>query len=169
MADIVIRTMDRSDPEPLSAAFVAVRWVKSPDLFRGYVADHDEGRRIAFVGLWRENLAGYVTVLWASDYPPFAEHHIPEVSDLNVLPEFRRRGIGSALLDHAESAAATRSPTVGIGVGLYADYGAAQRIYVRRGYVPDGRGIMYDNRAVTPGAEIRIDDHATLMLTRQLR
>jgi hypothetical protein len=54
---------------------------------------------------------------------------------------------------------------VGLGVGLYCDYGAAQRIYVRRGYLPDGRGIMYRNQPVEPGAAIRIDDEATLMLT----
>jgi hypothetical protein len=28
---------------------------------------------------------------------------------------------------------------------------------------------MYDNRPVTPGAHIRIDDDASLMLTRELR
>lgn len=54
----------------------------------------------------------------------------------------------------------------GIGVGLYSDYGAAQRIYVRRGYLPDGRGIMYRNQPVEPGATITIDEEAALMLTR---
>jgi hypothetical protein len=57
----------------------------------------------------------------------------------------------------------------GLGVGLYSDYGAAQRIYVRRGYLPDGRGMMYDNLPVEPGASIPIDDDATLMFTRELR
>ena len=37
---------------------------------------------------------------------------------------------------------------------------------MRRGYLPDGRGIMYANQPVEPGATIRIDDDATLMLTR---
>ena len=57
---------------------------------------------------------------------------------------------------------------IGIGVGLYSDYGAAQRIYVRRGYLPDGRGIMYRNQPVEPGAVIRIDDEAALMFTRPI-
>ena len=35
---------------------------------------------------------------------------------------------------------AGRSPLAGIGFGLYADYGAAQRLYVKCGYLPDGRG-----------------------------
>ena len=107
-----------------------------------------------------------MTLLWVSDYRPFADRQIPEISDLNVLPQHRRQGIGNALLDRVESAASARSRVVGLGVGLYSDYGAAQRIYVRRGHLPDGRGIMDRNQPVAPGATIRIDDEAALMLTR---
>ncbi len=162
----VIRTMDGSDPETISAAFTAIGWHKPPSLYQRYLAEQEEGRRLAFCAEWRGEFAGYVTLLWLSDYRPFAERQIPEISDLNVLPAHRRRGVGNALLDRAESAASARSPAVGLGVGLYADYGAAQRIYVRRGYLPDGRGIMYRNQPVEPGATIPIDDDATLMLTR---
>lgn len=79
-----------------------------------------------------------------------------EVNDLNVVP------------DTIESTAGTRSPMVGLGVGLYGDYGAAQRIYVRRGYLPDGRGVMYNNQPVAPGSMMSIDDNATLMFTLDL-
>jgi ribosomal protein S18 acetylase RimI-like enzyme len=160
--------MDESDPEPISAAFTALGWDKPRTLFQGYLAEQERGQRLAFVAEWRGEFAGYVTVLWISDYRPFAERQVPEISDLNVLPAYRRQGIGNALLDRAESAASTRSNVVGLGVGLYSDYGAAQRIYVRRGYLPDGRGIMYNNQQVEPGATIRIDDDATLMFTRSV-
>lgn len=162
----VIRTMNESDPEVISAAFTAIGWHKPPALFQRYLAEQEDGRRLAFVAERRGEFAGYVTLVWASDYRPFAERQVPEICDLNVLPPHRRQGIGNALLDRAESAASARSKVVGIGVGLYSDYGAAQRIYVRRGYLPDGRGIMYRNQPVEPGAVIRIDDEAALMLTR---
>ena len=165
----VIRTMDESDPEAMSAAFTAIGWHKPPALFQRYLAEQEEGRRLAFVAEWRGEFAGYVTLQWISDYSPFAARPIPEVSDLNVLPPHRRQGIGNALLDRAESAASARSEVVGLGVGLYSDYGAAQRIYVRRGYLPDGRGIMYRNQPVEPGAVIRIYDEAALMFTRLVR
>jgi hypothetical protein len=58
---------------------------------------------------------------------------------------------------------------VGIGVGLYADYGSAQRMYFRRGYLPDGRGLMYDWKPVPPGELVRLDDDATLMFTKSLK
>jgi hypothetical protein len=38
---------------------------------------------------------------------------------------------------------ARRSGVVGIGVGLHPSYNAAQRLYVKRGYIPDARGITY--------------------------
>ncbi len=162
----VIRMMYESDPDTISAAFTAIGWHKPPAMYQRYLAEQKEGRRLAFSAEWRGEFAGYVTLLWVSEYSPFAEGQIPEISDLNVLPLYRRQGIGNALLDRAESAASARSRVVGLGVGLYSDYGAAQRIYVRRGYVPDGRGIMYRNQPVEPGATISIDDDATLMLTR---
>jgi len=136
---LVIRLMDESDPETVSAAFTALGWDKSPEMYQRYLAEQEEGRRLAFLAQWGGELAGYVTLQWVSDYRPFAERQIPEISDLNVLPPYRRQGIGNALLDRAESAASARSKVVGIGVGLYSDYGAAQRIYLRRGYLPTVR------------------------------
>ncbi|MEV6288167.1 GNAT family N-acetyltransferase [Kribbella sp. NPDC051770] len=85
------------------------------------------------------------------------------------MPAYRRRGIGSSLMDAAEALVAERSAVVGLGVGLYADYGTAQRMYVRRGYVPDGRGVIYDHRQVPPGELVRLDDDAVLMFTKTLR
>jgi len=162
----VIRPMDESDPDTISAAFITLGWHKPRTLYQRYLAEQDRGHRLAFVAEWRGEFAGYVTLLWVSNYRPFAERQVPEISDLNVLPACRRQGIGNALLDRAESAASSRSNVVGLGVGLSSDYGAAQRVYVRRGYLPDGRGVMYNNQPVEPGATIRIDDDAALMLTR---
>jgi len=114
----VIRAMDESDPETISAAFTALGWHKPLTLFQRYLAEQEGGQRLAFVAEWRGDFAGYVTLEWVSDYGPFAQRHVPEISDLNVLPAHRRKGIGNALLDRAESAASTRSNVVGLGVGL---------------------------------------------------
>lgn len=168
MDPAVIRDMDSADPEPLSAAFTALGWDKPRSQFERYVKEHVAGQRVAIVAEVGDEPAGYVTVVWRSSYPPFADAGIPEIVDLNVLPAFRGRGIGNLLLDEAEATVRDRGERVGLGVGLYADYGAAQRIYARRGYVPDGRGVMYDNQPVAPGDTIRLDDAATLRLTKDL-
>jgi hypothetical protein len=57
----------------------------------------------------------------------------------------------------------------GIGVGLYADYAAAHLLYLGRGYLPDGRGIVYGGNPVDPGTSVLVDDDLVLMMTRRLR
>jgi GNAT superfamily N-acetyltransferase len=154
---------------PISAAFTALGWPgKTPDLYEGYLAEQRTGAREALVVRLGGELAGYVTVVWRSDYAPFREAGIPEIADLNVLPHLRRRGAGGALMDAAEALIAARGDTAGLGVGLYADYAAAMRMYLRRGYLPDGRGVAYDYLPVPPGRRVRVDDALTLMMTRRL-
>jgi len=43
-------------------------------------------------------------------------------------------------MDVGEQLIATRAVKAGITVGLFDDYGPAQRLYAKRGYLPDGRG-----------------------------
>jgi len=45
---LVIRMMDESDPETISAAFTAIGWHKPPTLYQRYLAEQGEGRRLAF-------------------------------------------------------------------------------------------------------------------------
>ena len=102
-------------------------------------------------------------------YAPFADNGIPEVQDFNVLPEYRRRGIGTMLMDRAEAMVVDRSDTVGIGVGMYPAYGNAQRLYVRRGYVPDGRGLTYKEKVLEPMEHTANDDDLVLFFVKKLR
>lgn len=60
------------------------------------------------------------------------------------------------------------SKIAGIGVGLFSDYGAAQRMYVSRGYVPDGRGITYHCEAVSGGDKVIADDDLVLWFAKRL-
>ncbi len=57
---------------------------------------------------------------------------------------------------------------IGLGVGLYRDYGAAQTLYVRLGYVPDGEGITYKTAFTIPGEQYPIDDDLILWLKKSL-
>jgi GNAT superfamily N-acetyltransferase len=141
MSDAVqIRALSESDPDIISHAFRNIGWGKPATQYWRYLAEQADGSRICRVVTVAGQFAGYVTVNWKPPYSAFLELDIPEIQDLNVLPEFRRQGIGTRLLDWAEEAIALRSGTAGIGVGLHPGYNAAQRLYVKRGYVPDGRG-----------------------------
>jgi GNAT superfamily N-acetyltransferase len=154
------------DPPVFEAAFDAIGWHRPAAQYQRYLDEQTADQRPVLVARVDGEFAGSVTVVWEPTYPTFREAKIPEIQDFNVLPKFRRRGIGSALLDAAEALIATRSKVVGIGVGLYPDYGPAQRLYVLRGYVPDGRGIASEAVHVHAGQVVRVDDELALYFTR---
>jgi GNAT superfamily N-acetyltransferase len=155
--------------EEIPRAFAAANWPgKGAGLYRRYLTEQDDGTRAVLVASADAQFLGYVTVMWGSGYLPFREAGIPEISDLNVLPQFRRQHVGTALMDAAESAIATRGTTAGLGVGLYADHVAAHLMYLKRGYLPDGHGVAYEFTPLLPGATVRVDDNLNLMMTRVL-
>ena len=163
-----IRQLQKQDIGPIAAAFEALGWNKPASQYERYLAEQDHAQRMVLVALNEEVFAGYVTIVWVSNYPPFRVENIPEIVDFNVRPQFRRRGIGSRLMDEAECIVAQRSGRVGIGVGLYSDYGSAQRMYVKRGYVPDGRGLFYRGHFVGYGEAIIADDDLTIYFTKEV-
>jgi ribosomal protein S18 acetylase RimI-like enzyme len=163
---VEIRRFAAQDVDAIAAAFES--WPKPRSLFERYLAEQGEGLKEVRVAWCEMRVCGYAAVVWQPDYPLFRENQIPEIQDLNVLPAFRARGIATRLLDAAEALIASRSPVAGIGVGLYADYGAAQRLYVKRGYIPDGRGASWRDRIVLGGETVVADDDLALHFTRRL-
>jgi ribosomal protein S18 acetylase RimI-like enzyme len=142
-----------------------------PSTFRRYLDGQTQGLRCVRVAESQGEFAGYVTLLWVAEDSVLRERHLPEISDLRVLPHFRRQGIASALMDDIEAMAATRSNEVGLNVGLHSGYGAAQRLYVLRGYVPDGSGALLEGRTVPEGSTIQLDDSpiVTLRMTKAVQ
>ncbi|GLJ61358.1 hypothetical protein GCM10017576_14870 [Microbacterium barkeri] len=144
-------TATSSDIERLTVAFGS--WPKPPELFADYLRRQAGGEVELVVAYVSDAVAGYCLLEWESTYEPFAREGLPEIKDLNVIPEQRGVGAGGALLSAVEDLAAVRCAAVGLRVGLYADYGVAQRTYVQRGYMPDGRGVSV--RAGTPTSSLR--------------
>jgi hypothetical protein len=72
-------------------------------------------------------------------------------------------------MDKAEEAIRVRSPIAGIGVGLHPGYNAAQRMYVLRGYIPDGNGVTYNSEYIKEGQMITADDRLVLHFVKRLR
>jgi GNAT superfamily N-acetyltransferase len=165
-SDCRIRLLRDDDILAIADAFAVLGWDKPPAQYRGYLAEQRQGEREVLVAWDGDLFVGYVTVVWNSGYAPFREAGIPEIADFNVLPHVRRLGIGSQLLDEAERRIAERSHVAGIGVGMTADYGAAQRLYVKRGYVPDGRGLVASGHHVRWGETVLVDDDLVLYFTK---
>jgi GNAT superfamily N-acetyltransferase len=168
--NIKVRQLEDRDAGVIAAAFMAIGWESHKPLaqYQNYFTQQIQGVRSVLVAYCDGSFAGYVTILWESTYRPFRESEIPEVNDFNVLPEFRRRKIGTLLMDEAERQISKRSSKAGIGVGMYPDYGNAQRLYVLRGYVPDGRGLTYAGKVLAPMDTAINDDDLVLYFTKDL-
>ena len=158
--------IEQADIHEIAEAFELINWAKPASLFETYLEEQKKDERDIWVAYFKNQFAGYITLKWRSEYKAFAEHHIPEIKDLNVLPVYQCKGIGSQLLAIAENAAFTKSKIVGLGVGLFSDYGSAQRLYVKNGYVPDGKGIAYRHEIVPSGSNVILDDDLILWLTK---
>jgi GNAT superfamily N-acetyltransferase len=166
---VLIRALRQTDLARVVGALAAIDRPRSPELYSRYLAEQAAGARIVWLAEDGPFFLGHVCVVWSSGYEPFRVEGIPEIADLIVMPAHRRHGIGSQLIEVAENSIVERADLAGIAVGLYADYGHALRLYLRRGYRPDGRGIAYGGRTVPPGECIRVDDRATLQLVKLLR
>jgi GNAT superfamily N-acetyltransferase len=165
---LVIRPLKKKDIKTISTALVQLGWRDRTAALELYLREQSNSERVIFIAELENVFTGYVTIKWVSDYPAFKKRSIPEIKDLNVLPVFRRRGIATTLLDKAEQTISERSNIVGIAVGMYSDYGVAQRIYSKRGYVPDGSGLVYQGKYVKPGQIITVDDDLVLYFTKSI-
>jgi len=164
---LTFRNLKAIDIPIIVAAFAKIGWNKPIELFQKYLEEQENYTRFVWVVFDQKDFIGYVTLKLFSDYQFFNTQNIPEINDLNVLPKFRNLGIGSKLLDLAEEEAQKKSTRVGLGVGLYADYGAAQKLYVKRGYIPDGNGITYKNKQLTFGDNVCLDDDLILWFVKK--
>ena len=165
----IIRPLEHNDIPQIATSFEQLGWNKPASQYERYLVEQEMKARDVYVAFIDEQFAGYVTICWSSSYELFQKENIPEIADFNVLPGFRRQGIGTQLMDRAESEIAKVSPIVGIGVGLTSDYGAAQRLYVVRVYVPDGRGLHYRGHYLKYGEEVTIDDDLALYFTKKFK
>lgn len=134
-----------------------------------YLDEQEQGIRKAEIVECEGVIVGYGHLLFRSESPHFKSSSIPEIQDLWVFEGHRGKGIGTALIRHLESLAVAKGYThVGIGVGLYRDYGSAQKLYFHLGYAPDGYGITYRHTHVIPGEKYPVDDDLILWLTKRI-
>ena len=168
--NISVRKMIFEDIEILAEEFgVKQGWRHmTVELFTKYFNEQNGNKRHVLVALVSDSIAGYVTLLPNDLNGPFANKNIPTVCDFNVLKKFQQCGVGTALMDAVENLAKQTSNEICLGVGLYTDYGTAQRMYVKRGYIPDGSGVWYKNRNLPPYESCVNDDDLILYMSKQL-
>ena len=167
--ELVIRSLTRADAEALVAGERAQGWSATMDKYETRLLDEREGRAVTLLAELKGEAVGYVNVYPNSQWGPFGGRGWPEIVVFGVLEKHRRRGVGSRLMDVAEEIAARYADVVYLGVGLHSGYGSAQRMYWKRGYLPDGRGAYYRDVPCRPYESYPLDDELTLYLSKKLQ
>jgi GNAT superfamily N-acetyltransferase len=165
--NIRIKMLTASDVALITESFKPF-YTKHTSTYEEYLREQKNKERMIWLAFVDNEFAGYVTLKWNSHYKTFRDKNIPEIMDLNVLPPFRGQGIASRLMSIAETEAGKKSDTIGIGCGLYSDYDSAQKLYIKRGYIPDGKGVTYNYEEVEPGNNVILDDDLVLWFTKKL-
>ena len=162
-----IRKMQESDIKNLSQGFISQGWPGREEILARYFLEQKSKEREVLVAEIDGVVAGYITILPDAKQGPFAGM-APELSDFNVFEPFQNQGIGNLLLEEAEKRVRLISDKVTLGVGLHSGYGPAQRLYIKRGYIPDGSGVWYQNQPLEMNATIQNNDDLVLYLSKEL-
>ena len=165
---VKIRLLRENDIQDLVREERAQGWGTTTEKLETRLRDFADGKCIPLGAELDGKPVGYVN-LYTEPSGPFSGTNWPYIVDFAVLERVRGRGVGTALMDAAEALAAEASDTVCLGVGLHSGYGAAQRMYVLRGYVPDGSGVWYEGHVLEQYVPCVNDDELVLYLSKKLK
>lgn len=165
---ITVRNMEPGDAQAITDAEIGQGWDASVEKYHKRLEDQSLGKAVSLVAEYSGKPVGYINVYPDSTWGAFGGKGYPEIVDFGVLEKYRNQGIGTALMDIAEKIAAEYAKIVYLGVGLHSGYGSAQRMYVKRGYIPDGSGVWYKDEVCKPYGECRNDDHLILYFSKKL-
>ena len=167
--DVLIRNMEEPDAQIFFDEYTAQGWHPEIAYYQMRMREQAEGKCIALTAVYRGYPAGAVYVYLTVKEGPFQGKGWPMIVDFSVLQKYQRKGIGSRLMDTAEQIAGQYADTVCLGVGLCGSYGSAQRMYAKRGYIPDGSGVWYqDKPCVQYETVCTVDDDLVLYLYKKL-
>jgi len=166
---LLIRNMEEADAQIFTDEETAQGWHPEISKYLTRIRDQTEGKCVSLTAVYEGHPAGYVNVYIKGLGGAFSGKELPEIVDFGVLEKYQRKGIGSKLMDVAEQIAGQYADTVWLGVGLHNGYGSAQRMYVKRGYIPDGTGVWYQGKPCEQySTEIANDDGLVLFLSKNL-
>lgn len=164
-----LRRMKYEDAQIITDAEIEQGWDASVEKYLNRLADQEAGKAISIVAEYDGKPVGYINIYPDSQWGAFGGKGYPEIVDFGVLEKYRNLGIGTALMEAAEKIAADYGDTVYLGVGLHSGYGSAQRMYIKRGYIPDGSGVWYCDKICRPYEACKNDDDLVLYLSKKLK
>jgi len=165
---IHIRRMIESDILAIHQNFIEQGWKKDVDILKHYFNEQELYERKVFVAHDKERIFGYATLLPNAPYGPYKNMNMPMIIDLNVFLNCQKQGIATMIMDAIELHVQTYAKHIGLACGMHKAYGSAQRLYVKRGYIPDGTGLWYQDKPVEPYTPCINDDDLVIYLSKKL-
>lgn len=165
---LTIRSMNEKDIDKILDNFTEQDWPKPREVLEKYLDGQNHNLLYMFIAAYNNDTAGYTVLYPDTGVGPFAFQKIPLISDFIVFQKYQRKGIGNRILEAAEKKASELNDKVQLAVGLHSGYGSAQRIYIKRGYIPDGTGAWYNNTQLEQYADCKNDDELVLFLAKEL-
>lgn len=158
--------MKETHIEQIKNNFIEQQWGSREEVLKQYYLEQEAGERVVLVAENDKDCLGYITLV----IRPIESliNNIPEIKDLNVFIKFQNSGVGTLLLNEIIKLASNHCFKVGIGVGLNSNYGPAQRMYVKAGFIPDGKGIYYKGQPIKVNELCKNDDDLALYFTKKL-
>ena len=165
---IRVRSMAPEDARILYETYLSYGWHPEMKTYEDYYSEQESGQRPVFIAEYEGRVAGICTLVLKPKEGPLAGKGWLEIVDLCVFFHLHQKGIGSRLLDVAEREASQIADHVFLAVGVHSGYGAAQRLYVSRGYNFDGSGVWYKGKQLEQYAPCNNDDDLLLFMAKAL-
>ncbi len=167
--DILIRDMVETDPQIITDEEHLQGWTHQKiEKYLQRLEDARAGKCVALIAEYKGKVAGYFNVYPNSQGGSFGGKGLPELVDFGVLKKYRNHGIGNTLMQVADDIAHRYAKIVYLGVGLHKDYGAAQRMYIKREFIPDGSGLWWNGKNIEPYADLKNDDETAIYMSKEL-
>lgn len=164
-----VRELRAEDIPRIAATDGGAVWRGGAEKWGQRLADQVGGKRLVLVAVNAADILGYGAVLWVSGHAPFREAGIPEMMDVMVAERGRNHGVGTRII-HAleERTRAAGYKKIGVAVGHFSDYEAAQRLYVHLGYAAYGEDASSGGPSSPASEKGRVDDDLVLWLVKGL-
>ncbi len=163
---VQVRLVEEGDVAPLERQAE----LGPPEKHRPRYLSQKRGELAYFVAWGGDRPAGHVVLVWAGTLDqPMASRlaGCPNIEDLLVIPDLRRRGLGSALMEAAEGLA-MRYGYRRIGLGVALDNHVARTLYERRGYEDSGFGEYAHDSCVYSEGRYQIRTEICIYLIKEL-
>ena len=161
-----VRAMCESDAAAFDYEYTLSGEVKSGETFNTLYARQRLKKANVYVAEFEGKLLGYIVVSYETTVKGEVLVHI---EDLFVLPLFRKCGVGKSILDYAEREIMRRYDKAHASIGIGSKFGAAQRLFVKNGYIPDGMGARFNGRVLPDGAQATNIRSLCLKYTKELK